>query len=40
MDGSYFKASLVVVLAVTCGCVDLNGLSGQPGAHDDDDDDD
>ena len=35
LDGSTFKASLVVLLAVFCGCVDMNGLTDQPHDHDD-----
>ena len=39
-NGSTFNASVIAGLAIVCGLVDLNGLSGQPeGDHDHDHDD-
>ena len=30
LDGSLYKAVLIVVLAWTCGCIDVNEMVGQP----------
>ena len=38
MNGSYFKTYMIIFLALTCGLVDLNGLSGQPELDHDHDD--
>ena len=38
MNGSYFKTYMIISLALTCGLVDLNGLSGQPELDHDHDD--